>query len=116
MFVNNIGNLCNSIRRTVYIFVDGIDESYDPEEICKHLIQLGSTWWIYRILVSSRPEVEIKQHLKWQPHLEVTEEMNASDLELHIDHRLETDKKLKKMKPKTKLMIKSELLSDRGRR
>lgn len=116
LFVNNIAELCKSLGQSIYIFVDGIDESHDAEEICQRLLQLGQICWIHRIVVSSRPEKDIEKWLQKQLRLEITEEMNLPDLERHIDHCLETHKKLERIGTEEKIRIKRELLNERRRR
>jgi hypothetical protein len=113
LFVTHISVLCSFAAKTFYIFIDGIDESPEHEEICAQLIKLGNSPQVHRILVCSRPEIEIKNYFKYQPTLELTEDLNAGDLQIHVDHMLHTDAKLCRLEKAEKTDIKRALLEAR---
>jgi hypothetical protein len=113
LFIQNISRLCRSISKTIYIFVDGVDESPEAEAICARLLQLGMSPQVHRILVCSRPEIEIKNFFEHQPTLEITEDLNGGDLKIHVDHMLDTDPKLRRIKQAQKNEIKKALLEAR---
>ena len=93
----------------VYIVVDGIDECPKREALCDSLRHLATS--NIKVLAISRFERDIAKAFSEHPHLEISEEVSAKDIEIHLRWSFQSDPKLKLIGAKLRTEIKSQLLS-----
>ena len=77
----------------VYIVVDGIDECPKREALCDSLRSLATS--NIKVLAISRFERDIAKAFSEHPHLEISEEVSAKDIEIHLKWSFQNDPKLK---------------------
>jgi hypothetical protein len=99
---------------TLYIIVDGVDESSRRSELCG-ILSLCLEMKNAIVLATSRPESEIEGSLKKIRNfqkLEVEDRFVSADIKVYIDWRLCRETKLKNIKPQLKQDIGEKLLSE----
>lgn len=98
---------------SIYIVIDGLDESSVPSELCQTLSQC-LTMKNVNVLATSRPETEIEASFNKVSNLkrlEVEDDFVDADIQIYIDWRLTCDQKLNRIKPQLKQDIKEKLYS-----
>ena len=98
-------------QNRVTIFIDGLDECEERQDILAFFQQLAGEANFSNILVSSRDEAGIREMLSGFPRIRV-EAASASldrDINYYINHRLEHDREFKWLKPFFKQTIRERL-------
>ena len=98
---------------STFIILDALDECTEREKLLNWIqtfilgkdINLG-----LHLIVTSRPEQEIKDKFKSCHYLDLVEESENDDLIVYLDYQLENDSVLQKWKFDTRKQIKSTLL------
>ena len=93
----------------VYIVVDGIDECPKKDDLSDSLRRLATS--NIKVLAISRFVRDIAKAFSEHPHLEISEEISAKDIETHLKWSFNNDPKLKLISAKLRTEIKSQLLS-----
>ena len=103
-------HLCSisTVFETVFIVIDGLDECHPREDFLEILSHLPNTR--FRVLVTSRPEVDIKRAFSEKPETSMDEKAVLADITSHIDSRLEYGPRLKSLSPGVRAAIKEKLL------
>ena len=110
VFVANIVHICQRLKKTVYILIDGIDESPEAGNLSMLILQLVKDSTAVKVLVTCRPETDIEAQFINCPRIEITEVLLTKDIDIHLQWNLDFDPKLKQMRERTKKEIKKQLL------
>ena len=117
-FVKNLANQCTHLNhlRTIYVLIDGIDESQHAQELSIALTWLADNCERVKALVTCRPEQEIEEVFNGRPvpRIDITETLISNDLQIHIDRTLELDEKFRRVRVETKTRIRENLLQHHG--
>jgi hypothetical protein len=92
----------------VYFIIDGLDECSEREDLIESLPVLAKN--NARLLVTSRPEIDIAQAWGERPQLEMESEAINVDIAKHVESRFEYDKKLSRTGSSLKKKIINELV------
>jgi hypothetical protein len=98
-------------QNRVTIFIDGLDECEERQDILAFFQQLAGEANFSNILVSSRDEADIREMLSGFPRMRL-EAASASlnrDINYYINHRLDHDREFKWLKPSFKQIIRERL-------
>lgn len=89
--------LAKVLEKRVYVILDALDECNDwSDGLLDALLQIADTNANIRILVSSRPEEEIRDSLHGYPFIDVTKVSTSKDVEAYISGSLKQIKRFKK--------------------
>lgn len=89
--------LAKALEKRVYVILDALDECNDwSDGLLDALLQIADTNANIRVLISSRPEEEIRDALHGYPFIDVTKVSTAKDVESYISGSLKQIKRFKK--------------------
>jgi hypothetical protein len=91
----------------VYLIVDGLDECPKRELINPILLRLGRK---ARVLVTSRPEIDMVSAFDGQPYLNIDDAI-LGDIKTHVQWQMENNERLCHIRPSLKRKIEDELLA-----
>lgn len=106
--------LCSlSISRRIVLLIDGVDECNERKELLKSMTYFKHMSENISIFLTSRHELDIQDALISFEHIRIetwTKEVDK-DIEIYIDHRLQTDQRLLRLKDSVKEEIRQCLHS-----
>jgi len=100
--------ISNSFDR-MYIIIDGLDECKERKELLTLLRQISAT--NLHVLVTSRPETDIRKAFEGKPCLEMLEDAVQHDIAIHIEWMLTHDEDLEDLPHSLKQEIRERLVA-----
>jgi hypothetical protein len=100
--------ISNSVDR-MYIIIDGLDECKERKELLALLRQLSAP--NLHVLVTSRPETDIRKAFEGKPCLEMLEDAVQHDIATHIEWMLTHDEDLEDLPHSLKREIRERLVA-----
>jgi hypothetical protein len=87
-----------SYCRNPIIVVDGLDEAFEREDLCELLVSLaGQKSSLVRLLVTSRPEPDIRRHFEDMNIISAQCEAADNDIDHYIVDRIASNARFRKM-------------------
>jgi hypothetical protein len=91
-----------------YIFIDAIDECKERTallEVVDKIHQIGRSTCKVNLLVTSRPEREIRDAFHTKPTVSISEDNIRGDVERHVKAEVDTHPKLRRLSEEVKSRI-----------